>query len=224
MRRIDRGPEPDGVAGYARQFTPGWVAYFRHHTGGRPTDSYWQEFRTLLGRSSAGVCWYCERRCAPASAAEDPLAETVDHFKPLRRFPELAYEWSNWIFSCQRCNGENKQDKWPAAGYVDPAAADESDSPERYFDYDLASGHIVPRADLSEKARRRASDTINDLGLNKMDVRFYRLEWTRRIVADLRQFPIAERRAFAEFYLEQPIEYAGVTGMAIAQLRQAGEI
>ena len=224
MRRIDRGPEPDGVAGYARQFTPGWVDHFRGQTGGRPTDSYWREFRTLLGRRSAGVCWYCERRCAPASAAEDPLAATVDHFKPLRHFPELAYEWSNWIFSCQRCNGENKQDKWPAAGYVDPAAVDESDSPERYFDYDLDSGHIVPRKDLSESALRRASDTINDLGLNKLDVWFRRLDWMRHIVADLRRFPIAERRAFAEFYLEQQDEYAGVTGMVISQLLQGGEV
>ena len=152
MRWIDRGPEPDGVAGYARQFTPGWVAYFRHNTGGRPTDSYWRQYRADLGHLSNGNCWYCERRCALAPPAEAPLAATVDHFKPLRRFPELAYAWSNWIFSCQRCNGENKQDKWPAAGYVDPAAADESDSPERYFDYDLDSGHIVPRTDLSEES------------------------------------------------------------------------
>ena len=224
MRWIDRGPEPDGVAGYARQFTPGWVDHFRGQTGGRPTDSYWRQYRADLGSRSNDNCWYCERRCAPASAAEDPLAATVDHFKPLRHFPELAYAWSNWIFSCQRCNGENKQDKWPAAVYVDPAAADESDSPERYFDYDLDSGHIVPRIGLSENARRRALNTINDLGLNKLDVWFYRLEWTRRIVADLLRFPIAERQAFAEFYLKQPIEYAGVTGMAISQLRQSGEI
>lgn len=223
MRQIDRGPEPDGVAGYARQFTPGWVDHFRHHTGGRPTDSYWRRYRAYLGLRSNGNCWYCERRCAPASAP-DSLAETVDHFKPLHRFPELAYEWSNWIFSCQRCNGENKQDKWPAAGYVDPATADESDSPERYFDYELDSGHIIPRKDLSERARRRASDTIDDLGLNKQDVQQHRLAWTRHIVADLRRFPIAELQAFAEFYLEQPYEYAGVTGMVIAQLLQSGEI
>lgn len=223
MRRIDRGPEPDGVAGYARQFTPGWVAHFRRQTGGRPTDSYWREFRTLLGQYSAGVCWYCERLCTPASPA-GPLAATVDHFKPLRYFPELAYEWSNWIFSCRRCNVENKQGKWPDAGYVDPAAADESDCPERYFDYNLDSGHIIPRTGLSENARRRALDTINDLGLNKQDVWFYRFERICRIVADLRRLPIAERQAFVKFYLEQQYEYVGVAGMAIAQLRQGGEI
>ena len=223
MRRIDRGPEPDGVAGYARKFTPGWVDHFHGQTGGRPADSYWRWYRADLGLRSNGNCWYCERRCAPASAA-DSRAETVDHFKPLHRFPELAYEWSNWIFSCQRCNGENKQDKWPAAGYVDPAAADELDYPERYFDYDLDSGHIVPRTDLSEKARQRALDTINDLGLNKQDVQQRRLAWTRRIVADLRRFPIAELQAFAEFHLEHPDEYAGVTGMVISQLLQGGEV
>ena len=223
MRRIDRGPEPDGVAGYARQFTPGWVAHFRRQTGGRPADSYWREFRTLLGQYSAGVCWYCERLCTPASPA-GPLAATVDHFKPLRHFPELAYEWSNWIFSCRRCNVENKQDKWPDAGYVNPCAADAPERPEHYFDYDLATGDIIPRIGLSANARRKAQDTIDDLGLNKLDVRFYRLDWTRSFINGLRLLPIAERRAFAGSFAGQSIEYAGVIGMVISQLRQGGEI
>ncbi|MCE2499800.1 MAG: hypothetical protein J4G13_02930 [Dehalococcoidia bacterium] len=66
MRWIDRGPEPDGVAGYARQFTPGWVDYFQGGIGGRPTDSYWREFREVLGSRSGNICWYCERRCQQA--------------------------------------------------------------------------------------------------------------------------------------------------------------
>ena len=74
---------------------------------------------------------------------------TVDHFKPLSRFPELAYAWSNWIFSCYRCNSDNKQDKWPASGYVDPSAADEREQPQRYFDYDVLTGEIIPHPRLN---------------------------------------------------------------------------
>ena len=62
MRWIDRGPEPPGVDGYARQFTQGWVNYFGDNVGGRPTDSYWREFRAELGSRSANICWYCERQ------------------------------------------------------------------------------------------------------------------------------------------------------------------
>ena len=222
MRWIDRGPEPAGVAGYANQFTPGWVDYFQRQIGSRPTDSYWREFRSALRDRSAGNCWYCERRCASASPPS-LLGETVDHFQPLHRFPELAYEWSNWIFSCYRCNVENKQDKWPAGGYVNPCAPSSAESPEQYLDYDIVSGNVIPQSGLSDDARRKALNTIDNLGLNKLDVRFYRLDQTREFVLDLQKFPMADRQAFIDFYASQPIEYAGIIGMVVSQMKQAGE-
>lgn len=223
MRWIDRGPEPDGVSGYARQFTRGWVDYFQHDIGGRPTDSYWREFRAMLGSRSANICWYCERRCEPASEVSGKAA-TVDHFRPVSRFPGLAYEWNNWIFSCGRCNGDYKRDRWPALGYVDPSALEEREQPERFFDYDMLTGDIIPHPKLNCDAKRKAESTIKDLGLNQIDVRFYRINWTRQFVSDLRTLPAGERQAFVDFVSGLAIEYAGSTGMAVAQLRTAGEI
>ena len=223
MRWIDRGPEPDGVDGYARQFTQGWVDYFRHQRGGRPTDSYWREFRAALGLRSDGLCWYCERECESASEAGGRAA-TVDHFRPLSRFPELAYEWTNWIFSCAECNGEFKRDKWPGTGYVDPGTDDAQESPERYFSYDMDTGEIVAHPDLVGDARKRAWDTIADLGLNRLNVLFYRLDWTRRFVVDLRTLPAEVRADFVDYALGQAIEYVGAMGMAVTQLRASGEI
>ena len=139
-------------------------------------------------------------------------------------FPNLAYDWSNWIFSCRRCNGEYKQDNWPGNGYVDPAASDERERPEYYFDYDLRTHDVVPRHDLDWDERRRAWDTIDDLGLNELDIRFYRRDWTRQLIEDLRQLPIEERLAFAEFLVSQPSEYLGTTRIVLAQLQEAGEI
>ena len=221
MRWIDRGPEPDGVAGYARQFTTGWVDYFRNGIGGRPTDSYWREFRAALGNRSGNICWYCERQCKTEASGR---AATVDHFKPLSRFPEQAYEWHNWIFSCRRCNGDYKGNKWPAAGYVDPSATAESERPEQYFDYDMLTGELIPHPDLNSDGKRKAAGTITDLGLNQVDVRFYRINWTRQFVSDLRMLSGDDRQAFADFFCQQPIEYAGVTQMVVAQLRAAKEI
>ena len=223
MRWIDRGPEPPGVGGYARQFTSGWVDYYRHGSGGRPTDSYWREFRPALGNRSANICWYCERRCEPASETGGRSA-SVDHFRPISSFPDLVYEWANWIFSCRRCNGENKQDKWPVSGYVDPSPSDEQDRPERHFDYDVLTGEIIAHPDLAADARQKAWATITDLGLNKLDVIYYRLDWTRQFLDGLMRLPQAERLAFAQFSATRPDEFAGATAMVVAQLRATGEI
>ncbi len=209
--------------GYARQFTPGWVDYFRYDIGGRPTDSYWREFRSALGNRSADICWYCERQCEPASEASGKAA-TVDHFKPRSRCPELVYEWTNWVFSCRRCNGDNKQDKWPPLGYVDPSGSDDQERPEQYFDYDVLTGEIVPHPALQGDAKRRAETTIDDLGLNKLDVQFYRINWTRQFLSDLRTLAANDRQAFVEFVMSRAHEFAGSTSMAVAQLRSAGEL
>ena len=216
MRWIDRGPEPGGVQEYYREFTQGWVEYFRAGVGVRPDDSNWREFRGILGDRSDDNCWYCERRC-PREAEDGGRAPTVDHFRPLNRFPELAYRWSNWIFSCYRCNGENKGGRWPDSGYVDPSAANEEERPERYFDYDAATGEIIPMAGLPSEARERAQRTIDDLGLNKVDVRFYRLDWTRRFIEDWQTLPIEDRPAFAEFATRPGNEFIGATLMVIRQ-------
>ena len=169
------------------------------------------------------MCWYCERRCDSASQVGDRAA-TLDHFRPLSHFPNLAYDWSNWIFSCRRCNDEYKQDKWPENGYVDPAAGDDRERPERCFDYDMRTHDIIPRDDLVGDERRRAWDTIDDLGLNKLDVRFYRQYWARQLIEDLRELSIEERPAFAEYLALDPSEFLGTTRMVLAQLREAGEI
>ena len=218
MRWIDRGPEPSGVQAYARQFTQGWVEYFRDRVGARPNDSYWREFRELLSSRSGNICWYCERLCQ-RDADDGGRAPTVDHFRPLSGYPALAYQWSNWIFSCRRCNGENKRDKWPASGYVDPSAADEQERPERYFDYDAETGEIIPILGLPSEAHETALRTIDDLGLNKLDVRFYRLDWTRRFIADWQALPNSDRPAFAEFSTRTGLEFVGATLMTVQQLR-----
>lgn len=219
MRWIDRGPEPDGVHEYDRQFTQGWIEYFRDRVGERPSDSHWGQFRGMLGERSGGNCWYCERRCM-RDAEDTGKSPTVDHFRPLNRYPELAYQWANWVFSCRRCNEDYKGGEWPEAGYVDPSAAEERERPERYFDFDTATGEIIPIPGLNSEARVRALRTIDDLGLNEVDVRFYRLDWIRRFVADSQEFPIEELVALAEFQERTGVEFAGSASMVARQLSQ----
>ena len=223
MRWVDRGPEPDKVAGYARQFTQGWVNHFQNGVGGRPIDSSWQKLRSKLGSQTNNICWYCERQCG-AGGGVGWREPTVDHFRPRSRFPQLVYEWTNWIFSCYMCNVVNKQDKWPDTGYVDPCAADYSEHPAHYFDYDVLTGELVPKEGLSRTARQKAIHTINDLGLNKRDVRDLRFGQIYRFRRDLLSMPTADQQDFIESFTQQPVEYAGTIEMVVAQLRLDGHI
>ncbi len=176
-----------------------------------------------MGSCSGNVCWYCERLCFRETDGGGK-SPTIDHFKPLRHFPELAYNWRNWIFSCHRCNVDNKGGEWPSLGYVDPSAPDEQDRPEEYFDYDAATGEIIPIASLAQETRMKALRTIDDLGLNKVDVRFYRLQWTRRFVEDWTAMPTEDRHAFAQYCARSGVEFGGATLMVVQQLQMSEEV
>ena len=223
MRWIDRGQEPPGVQAYGRRFTQGWVRYFQDKEGERPKDSHWREFRDSLGRRSGNVCWYCERLCS-RDTDDGGKTPTIDHFRPLRRYPELAYERRNWIFSCQRCNRDYKGSRWPSSGYVDPSTADEQGRRGQHFDYDADTGEIVPRHGLSPEVRRTALQTIDDLGLNQQDVLSFRRQWTGQFAEDWRSLPTSDRRAFAEFSTRTGVEFAGATLMLVQQLQASEEI
>ncbi len=212
MRWIDRGPEPDGVQRYDRQYTRGWIDCYRDGIRKRPGDSRWREFRVKLGERSGGNCWYCERRCM-RDAEDTGKSPTVDHFRPLNRFPELAYQWANWIFSCRRCNEDYKKGEWPESGYVDPSAVNEQQRPERYFDCDAATGEIIPLAGLPSEDRARALQTIDDLGLNRQEVRFYRQNMLSEFIAVWQTLPAEQRVAFAEYSTQTGVEFAGSTSM-----------
>ena len=216
MRWIDRGPEPPTLQEYAHHFTKDWVEYYLNRTGHEP-DPHWSDFRDTLARCSGNVCWYCERLCR-TDTDDNQKSCTIDHFRPRWRFPELTYEWGNWIFSCRRCNVEYKQGKWPESGYVDPSAPDEEERPEQYFDYDSATGDIIPKPGLQGPARARALQTIEDLGLNALDVRYYRLDWTRRFISDWEMLQASDQSAFVQYWTQLGFEFAGATLMAIRAL------
>ena len=228
MRWVDRGPEPREVAVYAEQFTQGWVDYFVNRVGDRPTDSYWQEFRPGLGERTDSICWYCERKCFADSDVGGQSA-TLDHFRPISRCPCLAYEWTNWVFSCRSCDNE-KADDWPIDGFVDPCDPGISDRPEQYFTYDWLTGEVLPREDVSESSRRRARDTIRALNLNRQDLLDLRFEWVWQFFVDLfdeNKVPISARDLFIRAAAGQPtkpVEFSGLTGMFVDQLRLAGSI
>ena len=92
-----------------------------------------------------------------------------------------------------------------------------------YFVNDAGTGEIVPRSGLPKEARERALQTIDDLGLNKVDMRYYRLNCMRRFTEGWQSLPSRDRLAFAEFATRTGGEFAGATLMVAQQLRTSEE-
>jgi uncharacterized protein (TIGR02646 family) len=66
----------------------------------------WKELKEVLKGFSKGKCWYCESR---QERSDNP----VDHFRPKNKVAEcsdhygywwLAFDWTNYRFSCTFCN------------------------------------------------------------------------------------------------------------------------
>ena len=207
MRWVNRGPEPTGLARIRSRYTPGWVQRYRNGIGDRPTDARWRDFHDVLYERFSGLCAYCERHCP---------GET-DHFRPKRVFPELTYQWSNWLLACTPCN-RAKGDSWPQLGYVNPCAESPPDRPENYFDYDIDAGLIVPRADLNSPMRERANRMIADLKLNHYHQVKARLGWIRIVRKLIINVPDSEIAGLVDWLTSGETEHPSIARALLAEV------
>ena len=204
MRWVDRGKPPRGLGQIKLEKTLQWIAFYRDGVGARPNDASWRLFRSELSSRFSGICGYCEER----DRGE------VDHFKPKSKFPELVYEWTNWVFACHTCNSIYKREKWPQPGYIDPCTALHHERPERVFDFDTHDGSIVVRQGLNEEIRSRAQQTIDDLGLNELEhlqKRIARIELIELLIHFLRDSPNAEGERFIYKLMSSDTELSSLT-------------
>ena len=218
MRWVDRGPEPQGVEYYRVNHTQPWVDHYRKGMGEKHPDviSLWGQFRPELGSRFSNKCGYCERLCGPdIHHYKEP---TVDHFQPRNKFPQLVYEWTNWVYCCKRCNDE-KAGKWPNSGFVDPCADTVSERPERYLDIDVVTGEIIANAALDRNSKIKAQNTIESIGLNASDLRKSRLFALQIFKADLVKFPEAEWQAFIDWATDADMEYSSLLCKLVEHLR-----
>ena len=183
-------------------------------------DNHWRDFRDELSDRFFGKCGYCETRC---QANYPTKAPTTDHFRPLNKFPELAYVWSNWVFSCWRCNQE-KGNLWPDSEYVDPCAVPFDERPEAYFEVDVRTGDVIAKAELTESGKRKAQNTIDDLGLNARDLLTLRKNRIWQLSDALAALPSSARQPFADLASGPEREFAGMTRMWAEQQRRMGEL
>jgi hypothetical protein len=164
-------------------------ALWREKTNTAPRRSAFRTIRATLESMCVGV-----RRCA---YCEDSLADEVEHNYPKNLFPDLTFQWSNYLFACGPCNAP-KSNKYGVlrgaiveevvrrrnapivpppegtAGLINPRV----EEPLAYLELDLggvaADGtelrptfELLPAANLQPDSAARARYTISTLGLNR---------------------------------------------------------
>lgn len=171
MHFVLRGNEPARLKPIRYKYTRAWVDHYKNGIGEKPKDAKWRGFLPDLSTVFNGCCGYCEAYCKGV----------VDHFRPKSQFPELVYEWSNWIFACHDCNF-NKLDKWPTSGFSDPCNDKTFCNLQYSFVYDLKTGEALPNPKLTPDKYICARDTIEILGLNELHhlkTRLYHIEFLK---------------------------------------------
>ena len=74
-----------------------------------PSFSDYRKYKPFLRTDFDYQCAYCESR-EPELGGEKRTH--IDHYKPKKKFPNLATLYANLFYSCPECN-QSKKDYWP---------------------------------------------------------------------------------------------------------------
>jgi uncharacterized protein (TIGR02646 family) len=132
-----------------------------------------QTLRKQLLQMTNNHCSFCDAYRMP-----NPVAPTIEHFRPKAIFPLLAYRWSNLFICCHNCQkipAQFDSSKENLRKLLKPDSKDYHFS--KYYFFDTESGKIeVKRKNLSEIEVERAEITRNYYQLNEDELVNARLE------------------------------------------------
>jgi uncharacterized protein (TIGR02646 family) len=131
-----------------------------------------------LFESSKDKCAFCE--CKPGEGGNIE----VEHFKPKSIYPQLTFEWSNFLPSCRKCNSSKSNHDTGTSPIVNPYDSD----PDLFFYYEDI--RIKPIADNA-----LAKNTITVCSLNSVRLMRPRGE----ILSSLHAFAEAIEDAMEEY-------------------------
>ena len=116
-----------------------------------------QHLLNTLNISAKQHCAFCDGFPLGTTARE-----TLEHFRPVTRYPRLAYVWWNLFVCCDKCQ-ETKHDQFDRK-LLKPDG--EGYTFARYFMNNYATGEIEVNPAANELDRKRAEITIRLYGLN----------------------------------------------------------
>jgi uncharacterized protein (TIGR02646 family) len=120
------------------------------------------EVKDSLKQMFKKKCAFCESHITHVDYGQ------IEHFKPKSKYPDLCFEWNNFLLSCSICNGKsNKGDKFPLENeggtFINPV----DESPENFLKFEFDN---TTRTFLIFPKNNRAVTTIKELGLNRDDL------------------------------------------------------
>lgn len=101
-----------------------------------------KDIKEKLFASSYQKCAFCEAKPAESGNIE------VEHFKPKSLYPDLAFDWDNFLPVCRKCNGSKSAHDTGKEPIINPCY----DDPETIFTYEFIN--IIPIDDKNEIADR----------------------------------------------------------------------
>ena len=141
MIRVPPVAEPSHFDAQARQPGRKWLQENPHSE--RPRD-LWSPFRPELAEGFKNRCGY--------SAMMD-MNGTVDHFRSLKHYRDLAYEWSNYRYAAQWLNSSKR-----AGEVLDPYEVGEG-----WFEVLLPTFQLVLTDKVPPEMRTLAEATLRHL-------------------------------------------------------------
>ncbi|WP_343808397.1 hypothetical protein [Marinobacterium maritimum] len=135
--------------------------------------------RSALIKSSFGKCAFCE--CIPSEGGNFE----IEHFKPKSIYPDLTFDWVNFLPACRKCNGSKDSHDTGAEPIINPYDID----PKYVFYFE----DIVIKA-VESPLKETADKTIEVCGLNTVRLWKPRAE----ILVSLRIFSRAIEEAIEE--------------------------
>lgn len=119
--------------------------------------NHWRHCAEQLWVAYQGICAYL---CVQIPRGTG--ARSVDHHAPKRRYPKLAYEWSNYRLVCSLMNSRKREFE----DILDPFLIENG-----WFILDLSGLQVLPNPTLDEETRGRVQATIDRLRLNDRECR-----------------------------------------------------
>ena len=112
-------------------------------------NSYWKEATKELHTAYRNLCAYTTRELV--------MTGSIDHFRPKSKYPNLAFEWSNYRLSREAINNR----KGDSEDVIDPFTVRDG-----WFTLDMPSCLIKPAQHITREVRSAICLTIDTLRLN----------------------------------------------------------
>lgn len=182
MLKVNKEQEPDFLLEYKKKYSPStWADYNKDNIRSKIKEN-------ILVLEQEEYCPYCEKRIYDNEGH-------IEHVKPRDLYPKEFQNYYNLMISCDEKNscGKYKGNKYDE-NFINPII----DNPEDYFNYNIASGEIVPKnSDENSNGYKRAKYTIDTLNLNS-----YELKNARMNLVDMLSVYTGENKEYIRYFLD----------------------